>query len=215
MPVTRSPLSILRAIKSRSAAWFSSARSSKVERQLKTRYPDIRLAEGVIVKGSHKLFAGRGLFLDVRAYLNCAGGEWNDSSGYIRVGDNVEIGPYSVLWGAGGITLGNDVHVGAHVSITAHEAKQIAPDNVDVFKPLEMEFAPVVIEDHVLVCSGSVIIPGVRIGHHAMIGGGAVVTKDIPPYALAVGCPARVIRFSNAKEGAQDLGSTKALASAI
>ncbi|MBC5824402.1 MAG: acyltransferase [Candidatus Eremiobacteraeota bacterium] len=185
-----------------------------MDRQLRSRFPDIRLAEGVIVKAPHRLFAGKDLLLDVRAYLNCAGGEWNDNSGYIRLGDNVEIGPYSVLWGAGGITMGNDVHIGAHVSITAHEAKQIRPENVDVFKPLDMEFAPVIIEDHVLVCSGSVIIPGVTIGHHAMIGGGAVVTRDIPPYALAVGCPARVIRFSNAEQGPQDLGATRALANA-
>jgi len=204
----------LESLKSRSFRWLQSIRHGKVERQLRGRYPDIRMSEGVIVKGPHKLFAGKGLLLDVRAYLNCAGGEWNNGSGYIRVGDNVEIGPYSVLWGAGGITIGNDVHIGAHVSITAHEAKQIDPRNLNVFKPLEMEFAPVVIEDHVLVCSGAVIIPGVTIGHHAMIGGGAVVTKNIPPYALAVGCPARVIRFSNAEHAPEDLGATKALANA-
>ncbi len=181
-------------------AWLNRRPQSKVERELRSRYPDINLAEGVVVKTPDKLFAGRSLFLDVRAYLNCAGGDWNENSGYIRVGDNVEIGPYSVLWGAGGITLGNDVHLGAHVSITAHEAKQVPPDKIDAFKALDMEFAPVVIEDHVLVCSGTVINPGVTIGHHAMIGAGAVVTHDIPPYALAGGCPARVIRFSNVQQ---------------
>ncbi|MBC5824798.1 MAG: acyltransferase [Candidatus Eremiobacteraeota bacterium] len=181
------------------STFFSAARQTKTERELRARFPDIQLGEGVIVKGAHRLFAGRALLLDVRAYLNCAGGDWSNNSGFIRAGDNVEIGPYSVLWGAGGITLGNDVHIGAHVSITAHEAKQVAPENQDVFKPLEMEFDPVIIEDHVLVCSGAVIIPGVTIGHHAMIGGGAVVTRDIPPYGLAVGCPARVIRYSNSQ----------------
>ncbi len=192
--------SLIASLKWRSLAWLRSVRESKVERQLRCRYPDISLAEGVIVKAPYKLFAGKRLFLDVRSYLNCAGGDWNNGAGYIKTGDNVEIGPYSVLWGAGGITLGNDVHIGAHVSITAHESKQIRPDNLDSFKPLEMEFNPVVIEDHVLVCSGTVIIPGVTIGHHAMIAAGAVITRDIPPYALAAGCPARIIRYSNEQE---------------
>jgi UDP-2-acetamido-3-amino-2,3-dideoxy-glucuronate N-acetyltransferase len=126
------------------------------------------------------------------------------------MGDNVEIGPYSVIWGAGGVTIGNNVHVGAHVSITAHEARQIDPARNDVFAPLHFDFAPVVIEDHVLVCSGAQIVPGVRIGHHAMIGGGAVVVDDIPPYALAVGCPARVVRFSNGQQ-ARDKGLESAI----
>ncbi len=211
MSIQSSPRVTLGSLKRRCLQWLSVSPKSKMERELRSRFPDINLAEGVIVKAPQQLYAGKKLFLDIRAYLNCAGGDWNNGSGYIKTGDNVEIGPFSVLWGAGGITLGNNVHIGAHVNITAHEAKQIQPDNLDVFMPLEMEFAPVVIEDHVLVCSGSVIIPGVTIGHHAMIGGGAVVTSDIPPYALAVGCPARVIRFTNQQERVQDRESIEAL----
>jgi len=54
--------------------------------------------------------------------------------------------------------------------------------------------APVVIEDHVWIGSRVIILPGVHIGHHAAIGAGSVVTKSIPPYSLAVGNPARVVR---------------------
>lgn len=149
--------------------------------------------------GVDRISAGSRVFLDRRAYLNP--GNLNDGNGYIKMGDNVEIGPYAVLWGAGGITIGNNVHIGAHVSITAHEAIQVDPLRTEVMGPLDFEFAPVTIEDHVLVCSGVQIIPGVRIGHHAMIGGGAVVVRDIPPFALAVGCPARVVRYSIPTDG--------------
>lgn len=164
------------------------------EGQFRKRHPDAIIADGVLLSGVDRISAGRRLFLDHRAYLNT--GTLNNRAGFIRMGDNVEIGPYAVLWGAGGITIGNNVHIGAHVSITAHEALHMSPDREAVFEPLEFEFAPVVIEDHVLVCSGAQIIPGVRIGHHAMIGGGAVVVRDVPPYALAVGCPARVIKYT-------------------
>ncbi len=174
------------------------------------RFPDAIFGEGVMVVGEDRFYPGKRLFIDHRAYLNCAGGLWNGYRGYIRLGDNVEIGPYCVLWGAGGITIGSNVHIGAHVSISAHEARQIPPSKTDTFTPLEFDFAPVIIEDHVLICSGTVIVPGVKIGHHAMIGGGSVVTKDIPPYALAAGCPARVLRSN----GPDVAGSTLAVDSA-
>ncbi len=164
------------------------------EHRFRERHPDAVIGDDVLLRGSDRISAGKRLFLDHRAYLNT--GTLNDGRGFIRMGDNVEIGPYAVLWGAGGISIGNNVHIGAHVSITAHEALQISPDRTDVFAPLEFEFAPVSIEDHVLICSGVQIVPGVTIGHHAMVGGGAVVVKDVPPYALVVGCPARVIRYS-------------------
>jgi len=167
------------------------------QQELFDRFPGVIFGDDVLLLGASKFFPGKGVFIDHRAYLNCAGGSWNQHAGFIKVGDNSEIGPYSVLWGAGGITIGTNVHIGAHVSITAHEARQVLPNQTDAWQPLSFEFAPVVIEDHALICSGALIVPGVRIGHHAMIGGGSVVTKDIPPYALAVGCPAKVIRFSN------------------
>ncbi len=171
----------------------------RANRVFRRRHPDAIFANGTLLLGAERISAGKRLFLDHRAYLNT--GTLNDRRGYIRMGDNVEIGPYSVLWGAGGITIGNNVHIGAHVCITAHESRQVDPARTEVFEPLEFDFAPVVIEDHVLICSGTQIIPGVTIGHHAMIGAGAVVVGDIPPYALAVGCPARVIRMSRSEEG--------------
>ena len=147
-------------------------RAAYRDQELRDKFPHLRLSEGVVVRGLSRFTAGRNTLLDRRAYLNCAGGEWNGRKGFIKIGENCEIGPYAVLWGAGGITIGDNVHIGAHVSITAHEARQIAPESLDTWKPLDFDFAPVVIEDHTLVCSGSVIVPGVTIGHHSMIGGG-------------------------------------------
>jgi acetyltransferase-like isoleucine patch superfamily enzyme len=56
------------------------------------------------------------------------------------------------------------------------------------------ECRSVIIEDDVLICCRAIILKGVRIGHHAIIGAGAVVTKDVPPYGVAAGNPARVLR---------------------
>jgi acetyltransferase-like isoleucine patch superfamily enzyme len=56
-------------------------------------------------------------------------------------------------------------------------------------------FKEVVIEDDSDIGIGSIILPGVRIGKGVQIGAGAIVTKDIPDYAVAFGVPARVIRI--------------------
>ena len=62
-----------------------------------------------------------------------------------------------------------------------------------LFSPVD--FAPVVIEDDADLGVGSVILPGVTIGRGAVIGAGAVVAADVPPYAVAAGVPARVLRY--------------------
>ncbi|MGH7659319.1 MAG: acyltransferase [Vulcanimicrobiaceae bacterium] len=162
--------------------------------QLREKFPHVIFGEGVIIRAPERFSAGERCFIDTRAYLSCGGGDWNGNRGYIRLGRNAEIGPYCVFWGAGGITIGDNVHIGASVGITAHEAHHIDPRITDPMRTLDFTFDPVVIEDHVIICSGTQIIPGVRIGHHSMIGAGAVVISDIPPYSLAVGVPAKVVK---------------------
>jgi maltose O-acetyltransferase len=54
--------------------------------------------------------------------------------------------------------------------------------------------APVIIEDNAWIGSRSIILPGVHIGHNAVIGAGSVVTKHVPPWCVAVGNPAQVVR---------------------
>jgi len=56
-------------------------------------------------------------------------------------------------------------------------------------------FDPVIIGDDVWIGCNVVILPGTTIGSHAVIGAGAVVTKDIPEYAVVVGNPARIVKF--------------------
>lgn len=167
-------------------------RHAREEAHFRSRHPDALISDGVMLYEVDRISAGKRLFIDRNAYL--IAGSLQGRFGFIRMGDNVEIGPYAVLWGHGGITIGSNVHIGAHVAITAHEARQVRPDRIETMGPLEFDFGEVIIEDHVLVCMGTQIVPGVRIGHHSMIGAGSVVVSDIPPYSLAVGCPARPIK---------------------
>jgi acetyltransferase-like isoleucine patch superfamily enzyme len=152
----------------------------------------VRFGSDVVIRGADRITAGRNVFIDHRAYLNAS--TVNGSRGYIRIGDGVEIGPYSVLWGGGGIDIGSNVHMGAHVHITSQQGRKVPSSQSDPSVPLTIDCAPVRIEDHVLLYSGVIVVPGVTIGHHAIVAAGSVVTSDIPPYATAAGAPARVVR---------------------
>ena len=94
------------------------------------------------------------------------------------------------------ITIGDYVMLGGNTavydtnfhSLNADDRKDITADKKNTRK------APVVIENHVFVGAHSTIMKGVTIGHHSIIGACSVVTKDIPPYQVWAGNPARFIR---------------------
>jgi acetyltransferase-like isoleucine patch superfamily enzyme len=88
----------------------------------------------------------------------------------------------------GGITIGDGVQIGPNVTI--------ATDNHDFKNRSVLRCKPVVIKKNAWIGASVTILPGVTIGENAVIGGGAVVTKDIPDNAIAAGVPAKVIRMA-------------------
>ncbi len=96
------------------------------------------------------------------------------------------------------ITIGKNVWVTRGVMLLCHQRDL---SFYEVGKPVmdcPLKFAPINIKDGVHVGIGSIIMPGVTIGEGAVIGAGSVVTRDIPPYCVAVGAPAKVIKtFEN------------------
>jgi acetyltransferase-like isoleucine patch superfamily enzyme len=110
----------------------------------------------------------------------------------MHIGDESWIGQQCFFHSAGGISIGKHVGIGPGVRIltSAHgEAGRAMPV---LLSPVET--APVVIEDDADIGVGAIILPGVTIGRGAIIGAGAVVNKSIPPYTIAAGVPARVLR---------------------
>ena len=107
--------------------------------------------------------------------------------GQISIGDNCVVDRDCQLDGRGTITIGNNVNLAPEVMIlTAYHD----PDDAD-FAGIEK---PVVVEDYVWVATRSLTLPGVTIGHHAIVAAGSIVTKDVPPRTIVGGNPARLIR---------------------
>jgi len=108
------------------------------------------------------------------------------------IGNNVWIGQGCFFHSAGGIKIGNDVGIGPGVKIVTSAHKL---DEID--KPIlnsTIAFAPVVIEDNCDIGIGAILLAGVRIGRGAQVGAGAVVTANVPDYAIVAGVPAKIIR---------------------
>jgi acetyltransferase-like isoleucine patch superfamily enzyme len=110
----------------------------------------------------------------------------------MRIGDETWIGQQAFFHSAGGIDIGARVGIGPAVRIITSFHGEAGRDVPILSSPVEL--GPVVIEDHCDLGVGAIVLPGVRIGKGAQIGAGAVVVEDVPPYSIAVGVPARVIK---------------------
>ena len=111
------------------------------------------------------------------------------------LGERVYVGPYSVL---GNVTVEDDVLIGSHVSVM-NGVRQHGVERLDVpIREQPGEYQPVRIGRDTWIGERSVVAADV--GRHCVIGAGSVVLRPIPDYAIAVGVPARVIRFRNERE---------------
>lgn len=108
----------------------------------------------------------------------------------IHLGDRALLNFDCVILDAAPVRIGADTLIGPQVGIYTVEH----PIDPEHRKNGDIRGLPVTIGENVWIGGGAKILPGVTIGDGAVIGAGSVVTKDIPPYALAVGNPARVVR---------------------
>jgi acetyltransferase-like isoleucine patch superfamily enzyme len=114
----------------------------------------------------------------------------NANQGRISLGERCWLGPHCLIYGNGDVTIGNDVLIAAHTTINS--ISHVATRTDVPMSSQGIYCDPVVIEDDVWIGLNCTILQGVTIGKGSIIGAGAVVTKDIPPYSIALGVPARV-----------------------
>ena len=174
---------------------FDAAHRSERVRNLVIEEPTTIVGRGATIR-SHSIVylhvrIGAGLITGHHALIRehttvgarCVFGTHASCDGYTVIGDDVHVGQYAQLSQAA--RIGNGVFIGGHT---------VFSDNRLAIRRVEEDLRGAVIEEYVRIGLNCVILPNVRIGQHAMVGAGSVVTKDIPPAVLAVGNPCRVLR---------------------
>jgi acetyltransferase-like isoleucine patch superfamily enzyme len=151
---------------------------------------DLQVGPDVVLKHPETMEFGDSVFIGAQAMIQ---GRFD---GMCRIGNHVWIGPQAyfdarnlvledyVGWGPGAKVLGSQ-HTGE-------------PANVPIITTA-LTIKPVMIGFGADIGTNSTILPGVHVGANAIIGAGAVVTEDVPEYAIAAGVPAKVLRLRDKK----------------
>lgn len=130
-----------------------------------------------------------------------------------EIGHLSVVGKLELNGKADNLTLGRECVIGNRVHLALHEKIKLGNNVVindgcvlltashDVNSPdWQQVKAPIIIEDYAWIATNSIILPGVIIGRAAVVGAGAVVTKNIPAYQVVVGNPARIVKERTLKE---------------
>ncbi len=156
--------------------------------------------------GSGKLrrFLAKRMFTRCGKNITVEHGAFFGGGREIEIGNNSAIGLNARI--SGPLTIGDDVMMGPNVSIYTqnHETENI-------HKPMRLQTAPkekVAVGNDCWIGANAVILPGVTIGNGVIVGAGAVVTKDVPDYAVVGGVPAKIIKI---REERKDLPKLKVL----
>ena len=123
-------------------------------------------------------------YVDSITWLN----GWN-----IELGERVKFNSGCWVNGFGGLVFEDDANIGPHTLI--HTANHNTDDPDLPIAVQGWESRPVRVCKDAWVGMGCVILPGAMIGEGAIVGAGSLVVKDVPPYAVAVGSPAKLLKF--------------------
>jgi maltose O-acetyltransferase len=138
----------------------------------------------------HPLFAEAGLDINIEK------GAFFGSGAAIKIGNRSSLGVRAEILGP--VSIGNDVMMGPEVVILTNQHETGRTDIPMIDQGLSAQL-PVTIHDDVWIGYRAILQPGISIGRGAIIGAGAVVTRDVPPFAIVAGVPARLLRYRSNK----------------
>lgn len=110
----------------------------------------------------------------------------------MRMGDRSNIGPFGYIGCSGFIEIGSDVLMGPRVTLLAEN--HIETDAARPIKEQGVTRSFIRIEDGCWIGAGTIVVAGVTIGHGSVVAAGSVVTRDVPPFSVVAGVPARLLR---------------------
>ncbi len=172
-------------------------KQDKILQQIKRENPTVTIAEDVKIINPQNLFLGKNIVIQKGTILHCGGESWSDYRGKITIGDNCEIGPYCILYGAGEIEIkcGSGIAMGSRILSQQLDISRQREEGNDLStSAIPLKFEKVVLEEGVWLGADAIILPGVTIGRGSCITPGAIIHKNIPPFKMAYAPPARVIK---------------------
>lgn len=110
----------------------------------------------------------------------------------LSVGNNSAIGAYSYIGASGRISIGSNVMLGPRVTMSSEN--HVFQDRTKTIKEQGVTRRGIIIEDDCWIGSGVTLIDGITVGTGSVVAAGAVVTKDVPPFTVVGGIPAKVIK---------------------
>lgn len=118
-------------------------------------------------------------------------------NGQINIGKHTYIGLYNILDWSNNITIGDFVHIaGPSTGLWTHSSAPMCLNSIPLDKKEEKfrPTAPITIESNVYIGCNCTVYPGITIGHHSVVAPNSAVTKDVEPYTMVGGVPAKVIK---------------------
>lgn len=207
------PLSIVRrTFEGVRLSWYRTrlgalGRGCHIDPGVSLHYPGrIRLGDGVGIGRNATLRAnteanpgitlGHGVSINDAVVINA-------NRGFVALGERSWLGPFCLVYGNGGVSIGRNVLIAGHSTINTVSHSSARCDIPINDQPVLTD--PVTIEDDVWIGLNAVILQGVTLGRGCIVGAGAVVTRSIPPWSIAMGVPARVVgRRPGAPESAAE-----------
>lgn len=178
------------------SVFFTSVEISKI----RYRFPNAYFASKVVldIRDWTHLKIGKGTTVHeycTISLMNDKGASGSSVTSSLSIGNNVFIGEYNnIRAGGGSLSIGNDTFISEHITIVVSN-HSIRKNELIRKQGWDTRKTGVSIGNDVWIGANSVILPGVHISDGVVIGAGSVVTRDIPPYAVACGNPAKVIKF--------------------
>jgi acetyltransferase-like isoleucine patch superfamily enzyme len=147
----------------------------------------LRIGRGVIMRGRRNIRLGNNVSIGDGVFISATG-----TQGRVDIGANTHIDVGSVLYGQGGLTIGEDCAIASGVIVYTQTNQHDANAEEKIINQ-GTRYAPVAIGNDVWIGAGAKILPGVTIEDHAVVGAGSVVMKNVEAWKVVVGVPARVV----------------------
>ena len=148
-----------------------------------------KLASGLLLLNPQYMVVGKNVSILGKCVLECSLSE--DNKPEMVLGNDISIGEYSHISCARQIIIGDGLLItdNAHGQNSASELT-IPPLARNIYSP-----GPITIGRNVWIGDKATVLPNVTIGDGAIIAANAVVVKDVPPYAVVAGCPAKIVKM--------------------